>query len=238
MKTASPPHLSPKAASTARTDWAAIRSRLEAARDALDRAWAPERDEAERILRSRARALARPAATPPAGDAIDVLEFGLAGESYAIEPCHVREVLPLATLVALPGVPDVVRGVANVRGEILSVIDLRRLFGLPGHGLGELDYAVVLHSPSMSFAILADAIVGLRRLPRSVIRAALPTLDGARAKYLLGVTGESTAVLDGGRLLADAMRLAGEAGPGQEAAPANPPPDSRRSERTNEEGEA
>lgn len=238
MKTAGRPPPSQKAASSARTDWAAIRSRLGAARDALDRVWATERDEAERILRSRARALARPAATPPEGDAIDVLEFGLAGEAYAIEPRHVREVLPLATLVALPGVPDVVRGVANVRGEILSVVDLRRLFGLPGHGLGELDYAVVLHSPSMSFAILADAIVGLRRLPRSTIRAALPTLDGARADYLLGVTGESTAVLDGERLLADAMRLAGEAGPEREAAPANEPPDSPRREGTNEEGEA
>lgn len=237
MKMASRQSPSRNTKPSAGAHWAAIRARLEAARAALDRAWTPDREAAERILRSRARALARPAALAPAGDMIDVLEFSLDGETYAIEPRHVREVLPLVTLVALPGVSDPVRGIASVRGEILSVTDLRRLFGLPAHGLGELEFAIVLHAPSMSFAILADAIVGLRRLPRSAMRATPPTLGGAHAQYLLGVTGERTAVLNGGRLLADAVRLAEVTCPGREAALGNPPPDYPGTKVANEEGE-
>jgi purine-binding chemotaxis protein CheW len=219
-------------------DWEALRARLEVAREALDRAWTPDRAAAERILRSRARALARPAASPPGGEAIDVLEFRLAGETYAIEPHHVREVLPLATLVALPGVPDVVRGVANVRGEIISVIDLRRLFGLPEHGLGEIDYAVVLQSPSMAFAILADAIDGLRRIPRAAIQVAPPALGDANTQYLLGVTGWRTAVLDGGRLLADAVRLAEATPVGRGPLAVQQPTASASPADTNREGES
>jgi purine-binding chemotaxis protein CheW len=198
------------------TDWAALHRRLEAARAALERARAPDRDAAERVLKARARALASPVASEPTQDSIEVLEFRIGGETWAIEPRHVREVLPLETLVPLPGVATLVRGIATVRGEILSVIDLRRLFGLPERGLGELDYAVVLHSPSMSFAILADAIVGLRQLPISALQASLPTLDGVRAEYLLGISRERTVVLDGDRLLVDGKRLAAERDAGLE----------------------
>lgn len=207
MKTAYRQSPSPKAEPSACTDWGAIRARLETARHALDRAWTPGREEAERILRSRARALARPVAIASGGDTIDVLEFSLDGETYAIEPRHVREVLPLETLVPLPGVPTPVRGIASLRGEILSVIDLRRLFGLPERGPRELDYAVVLRSPTMSFAILADAIIGMRPMPRSATQEPLPVPAATRAEYLTGVTAERIAVLDGDRLLADAKLI-------------------------------
>ncbi|MGE3451216.1 MAG: chemotaxis protein CheW [Burkholderiales bacterium] len=214
----------PQAGPAAGADWAAVRARLAAAHAALERAWAPDRETEERILRSRARALARPAAAPE-GDAIDALHFRLAGEPYAIELRHVREVLPLETLVPVPGVPEAVRGIAIIRGEVLSVMDLRALLGLTTRGLREVDYAVVLQSPSMSFAVLADGIEGLRRLPRAEIQAPAPIPGGGGAGYLLGVTVGRTAVLDGERLLADAVRLAEAGASGRNAVSGTPRPE-------------
>ena len=230
------PRLPPRGGTpSAPTDWTALHRRLEAARAALERARAPDRDAAERILKARARALARPAASEPTQDSIEVLEFRLGGETWAIEPRHVREVHPLENLAPLPCVPAFVLGIVNLRGEVLSVIDMRRLFELPERGLGELDYIVVLRSPSMSFAILAHEVVGTRRLPCSTLQASLPTLGGVRTEYLLGVTGERTVVLDGERLLADATLVVEEHVPAQDP-PAGRGSRSRRGAPLEEEG--
>jgi len=55
----------------------------------------------------------------------------------------------------------------------------------------------------MMFGILADAILGVRRIALAGIQPSLPTLTGIREKYLKGITPERTVVLDAGKLLAD-----------------------------------
>jgi purine-binding chemotaxis protein CheW len=57
---------------------------------------------------------------------LEVVEFLLAQERYGIATRCVREVLPLVELTPLPGVPPFVLGIANVRGQIVSVLDLKR----------------------------------------------------------------------------------------------------------------
>jgi purine-binding chemotaxis protein CheW len=170
---------------------------------ALERAFIPDRAQAEHILKARARQLARSAAVEEAGASIDVLVFRLGAETYAVEPQHVARVHALEHLTPLPGLPAFVLGIARVRGEMISVLDLRRLFELPEQGLGQLNRLIVLQSAHMRFGVLADAIEGMRRLPRGGLLASLPTLKGVRARYLLGVSEERIVVLDAARLLAD-----------------------------------
>jgi purine-binding chemotaxis protein CheW len=55
----------------------------------------------------------------------------------------------------------------------------------------------------MHFGVLADAILGVRRVPVADIQPSLPTLTGIREQYLRGVTSERTIVLDAEKLLAD-----------------------------------
>jgi len=59
------------------------------------------------------------------------LTFRLGGESYAIPVLHVREIIQPTTITAVPQMPDAVRGVINLRGKIIPVMDLRRRFNLP-----------------------------------------------------------------------------------------------------------
>ncbi|WP_319475924.1 chemotaxis protein CheW [Marispirochaeta aestuarii] len=58
------------------------------------------------------------------------LAFTLGEEKYAIEVSRVKEVLEFRTITRIPGTPTVMRGVMNVRGEIIPVLDLRERFGL------------------------------------------------------------------------------------------------------------
>jgi purine-binding chemotaxis protein CheW len=185
-------------------DWAEVRARLDAAQAAGEQAWTPGADETKRILRERARALAAaPGGTQTFDRSIEVVEFLLAHERYAVESSHVREVYPLENLTPLPCTPAFVLGIVNLRGEIVSVIDLRTFFDLAQTGLPDLNKVIVLESEDMVFGILADAILGVRRIALAEIQPALPTLTGIREKYLKGITAERTVVLDAGKLLAD-----------------------------------
>jgi purine-binding chemotaxis protein CheW len=185
-------------------DWEAIHRRLEAARERAAHGWRPTLEEARRILKARAAALAREPEPPgDPRDALEVIEFALAYERYAVESAHVREVYPLKELTPLPCTPPFVLGIVNVRGQILSVLDLRRFFELPEKGLTDLNKVLILGSEAMEFGVLADAIVGTRLVLQSELRPSLPTLTGIREAYLRGVTGDQMAVLDAAKLLAD-----------------------------------
>lgn len=184
-------------------NWREVHQRLESARAAAGRVWAPDAGETKRILKARAKALAREPGKAEAAAELEFVEFLLAHEKYAVETRHVREVYPLENLTPLPCAPAFVLGIVNLRGEIFSVIDIKKFFDLPEKGLTDLNKVIVLRSDSMLFGILADAILGVRRVPVSEIQPSLPTLTGIREKYLKGVTPERTVLLDAEKLLAD-----------------------------------
>jgi len=185
-------------------DWREVERRLEAARASMENDWAPDAEEAKRILKARAQALAEEAAKAEADDDyIEVVEFVLAYERYAIETRYVREVHPLESLTPLPCTPAFVLGIVNLRGEILSVIDLKKFFDLPEKGLTDQNKVIVLRSGNMVFGVLADAVAGASRVRVADIQPSLPTLTGVREAYLIGVTLERTVILDAEKLLAD-----------------------------------
>jgi purine-binding chemotaxis protein CheW len=187
-----------------RVDWHAIHRRLENAAMILEQKMAPTPGEKKKILKERARTLAR----EPKGDGLrekrlEIVEFLLAGERYAIESSWVREVYPLKDFTLLPGTPSFVPGIINVRGQIVSVVDLKKFFDLPAKGLANLDKVIIVTDGRMEFGLLADAVAGVREITLQEIQPALPTLTGVRADYLKGVAADRLVVLDAGKLLAD-----------------------------------
>ena len=157
-----------------------------------------------RILEQRARAAARRPAAPDVTERLDILAFSLAGEQYGVEVSHVGEVCKLKDLTALPCTPASIAGVMNLRGQILAVVDLRRLFDLPNRGLTEFNKVIVLRGADRDFGLMADSIDGLQSVPVLSLQDGLPTLTGIRERFLKGVTVRMLAVLDGRKLLGDA----------------------------------
>lgn len=165
-------------------------------------------EQKKQIWKKRARALARETASEERKrELLDVLAFDLAHETYAFELPHVREVLPLRDVTPLPGVPPFILGLILLRGEVLSVMDLKRFFELPAKGLTDLNRVIVLASRTMSFGVLADAILGVRSLPRDRIQPSLPTFTGLRAAYLKGVSEGGVVILDAEKILGDERNL-------------------------------
>lgn len=161
-------------------------------------------DDPQEILRLRARLLARRVELQPdAGTVLEVLEFRLAQERYAIETRHVQEVCPFKELTPLPCTPAFIRGIVNIRSRIVPVLDLKKFFGLPDQGITDLHRVVLVRGQDFELGLLTDVVISLRSIPASELQSSLPTLTGIRSDYLKGVTAERLIVLDLPRILAD-----------------------------------
>src|SRR5882757_1212075 len=161
-------------------------------------------NEAERILRARARALARaPRRAPAEGAMLEVLEFRLASERYAVESRLVQDVHPLRDLTPLPCTPPFVLGIVNLRGRILPVFDLKKFFDLPEQGLTDLHRIILVRGNDLELGLLADVIVGVRSVAVDSLQPSPPTFTGIRADYLKGIGEERLVVLDLDRILSD-----------------------------------
>jgi purine-binding chemotaxis protein CheW len=187
-----------------KVDWTEVHRHLEATTAAMERVITPGIDDKKRLLKERARTLAQEDVEVYAGlQYLEVVEFRLAGEVYGIETSYIREVYPLKELVPIPGTPPFFLGITSVRGQILSVIDIKRFFDLPDKGLTELDKVVIVRSGEVELGIRADVVLGMWSIPRGDIQPSLPTLIGVRDKYLRGVTKDAVIILDIQKLLAD-----------------------------------
>ena len=128
-------------------DWNRVRRMLETAEAAIRLTGTPSPEEVRKVLKARAREMARESIATGTAERIEVVEFLLAGETYAVESRYVRAIHPLTSLAPLPCTPSFVLGIANVRGEILSVVDIGKFFELPGEGLTNLNKLIALWHP-------------------------------------------------------------------------------------------
>ena len=161
-------------------------------------------EEKQRLLQARARALAQEEETAAAPENyLEVLEFSLAYERYALETSFVREVYHLKEFTPLPCTPPFILGIISVRGQILAVIDLKRFFNLPDKGLSDLNKVIILRRGGLEVGLLADAVSGVHAIPLSEVQAPLPTLEGISPDYLKGVTRDALIILEAEKILAD-----------------------------------
>jgi purine-binding chemotaxis protein CheW len=158
----------------------------------------------KKILRKRANELAKEHHNEENADQnLEYVEFILAYENYGIELSYVREVYPLKDFTPVPCTPSFILGVTNIRGEIISVLDIRSFFGLPFPGLTDLNRVIVLRTGALNLGILADKILGVRLVSKNNIQKQIPTLTDKRSAYLNGVTQDRVVILDIEKLISD-----------------------------------
>lgn len=167
--------------------------------------------ETQQVLRARAEALARqPKTQGDEQDALQLTEFVLASETYAVESRFIREIYPLKDITPIPCTPPFVIGMINMRGQILTVINVKTFFGLPEQGLSDLNKVIIVQTEDLEMGILADAILGVRSVSPNQVQPSLPTLSGISADYLRGITAERLAILDVAAILSDTRILVQE----------------------------
>ena len=178
-------------------DWGTLRRRLEETSGTIGQEPAISPEEKHRILKERARILAGESSAPVSEEAsVEVITFLLAYETYGIESCFVREVLPIKDITPVPCTPPFVQGIINVRGQILSVIDLKKFMDLPEKGLTELNRVIIVEDGEMEFGILADQVLGVNSLNPKDIQPLPSTFGGPGSEFIKGVALQGVIFLD------------------------------------------
>lgn len=138
-----------------------------------------------------------------------LLVFQLAGEECAIPAEAVAQVAPMAALARSPGLPPVLEGFLNVGGAAVPVVRLDRLFGVEAKPPGLYAHLVILKGGGESFALLADRVLDLVRVPQEAFR---PLPEGGTfnqcATAELDLNGRTIHMLSPDRLLLEREKQA------------------------------
>jgi len=165
----------------------------------------------QNLLKTRAKALARtPEQVRQSAEYIEVVEFTLAHEHYAVQTSLVSEVLNLKALTSVPCTPAWLAGIINLRGKIVAVLDLRKFFDLPDQGITDTHKVIILSDQETETGLLADTIVGVHELAKDELSRGLPTLSGIRTDYLEGVRSDGLVVLAAEKILGSERLIVNE----------------------------
>jgi len=162
------------------------------------------RADKNRTLKERAKTLAKKRKVEETEQqSHKILEFEMAGNPFGFEVAEIREVCPLDHYTHVPCTPSFVFGIVNIRGQVLSIIDLKKFFGLPEKGITNLNRVIILDNGKMAFGVLADLIVGVRSVRIADIHATPAHLSQIEAEYLKGMTEDGLVILSAEKILAD-----------------------------------
>jgi len=160
-------------------------------------------------LKARNEAFASVAERQSPSELLPILQFLIDQEHYVLEQRFVREVKPLKQITRIPQAPDWVRGITSVRGRVICVVDLRRLFGLPQHNLSDKNFLLILHYKDHEIGLLVDRIHGIQTIRKSDIQDPQSMANGVPIQFIQGLlpsignTQQRQVLLDGNALLRD-----------------------------------
>lgn len=136
--------------------------------------------------------------------------FSLGDEFYGVEMEQVLEVVSIPTIALLPNLPDQILGIFNLRGNIVSITDLRKIFGLLASGEAAEEEEttksriVVIELDGVSTGLWADSADETVEIPLSRIEPAVSTLAGDRGEFIEGQVewnGKLIAILDAKKVI-------------------------------------
>lgn len=121
------------------------------------------------------------------GKIAQLIVFRLADQDFGIPIGDVREIIRSAAVTPVPGAPEPVKGLINVRGEIAATIDLRRRFGLPpGKSLQSKHFVITAQGKDL-FALMVDEVVEVLRINANEIKRSPAVSVKIEPDFVMGV---------------------------------------------------
>ncbi|HMM77681.1 MAG TPA: chemotaxis protein CheW [Gammaproteobacteria bacterium] len=140
--------------------------------------------------------------------------FRLAEEIYGINVMQVQEVLRMTEIAPVPGAPSSVLGIINLRGNVVTVVDTRELFGLMREELTDQTRIMIVECNKIIVGLLVDSVAEVVNLQNTDIDSAPNIGNEENSKYIQGVyskNGEILILVDLNRLLSPDAQFVGGA---------------------------
>ena len=113
--------------------------------------------------------------------------FDLAGESYGINIAAVESIIKMQTITQLPQAPVYVKGVTNLRGSVLPVIDLRTRFGLDVREIVRETRIIIIMMCAIKVGEVVDAVSEVLRVPEESIEPLPGLVSSVNTIFLKGI---------------------------------------------------
>lgn len=122
-----------------------------------------------------------------ASDASRFLTFSLNGEQYAVPLLKVKEVIALTETTPVPYSPAHFKGIMNLRGQVISVIDLRMKMKMPKVDASSETAIIILDLEPLSLGVIVDSVESVLAVAKEEIQPP-PDVGGKDTAYISGVT--------------------------------------------------
>ncbi len=118
---------------------------------------------------------------------VRLITFTLENETYGIEVDQVREILRINQNFPVPGAPDYVLGITNIRGNVITILDARRRFNLATVEHTASSRMIVVESSDDTVAVVVDSVSDVIDIPKSSINVNMKVSLNGDPRYISGV---------------------------------------------------
>lgn len=115
------------------------------------------------------------------------LTFSLAGEEYGIEILKVHEIIGMMPVTRVPRTPETIRGVINLRGKVIPIVDLRQKFCMPAGEDTERTCIIVVQAHGVQTGVVVDSVSEVLDIPGGDVEDPPEFGAGVHTEYLLGL---------------------------------------------------
>lgn len=128
-------------------------------------------------------------------EVLQYVTFRLAEETYGINVMMVQEVLRYTEIAPVPGAPDYVLGIINLRGNVVTVIDTRLRFGLEPSEVTDSTRIMIIEAEQQVIGIMVDSVAEVVYLKQSEVETAPNVGNEETAKFIQGVCNKNNELL-------------------------------------------
>jgi purine-binding chemotaxis protein CheW len=116
-------------------------------------------------------------------ETFQLVSFRLGREEYGIEITQVREIILMGEITRLPQTPPHIRGLINLRSNVIPIVDLRQRFGMPPKEPDENTRIVVVGVEGRTIGVIVDAVNEVMRVARKMVSQPPYDIGNAERRY-------------------------------------------------------
>lgn len=131
------------------------------------------------------------------------LTFRLGDEDYGLEIRYVLEIIGVQEVTDVPDMPDYVKGVINLRGQVIPIMDVRMRFRMPARDYDDRTCIVVIHHGELAVGLVVDTVKEVIDIPEGDISPPPRSGQGRSTQFMSGMG----KVEDGVKILLDVNKL-------------------------------
>jgi purine-binding chemotaxis protein CheW len=118
---------------------------------------------------------------------VQIVSFLLDDVEYGINILQVHEIIRMPEITRLPNTPDYIKGVINLRGSVIPVVDVRIRFGLPQGIITDLTRVIVVETGEKLVGLLVDNVYQVIRMPGRNIDPPSDLIEGISDEFIIGI---------------------------------------------------